>query len=143
MGFGQATPIKEDLVIQVTDEDLEAYGFIPEFCSRIGHIVVLASLSRDDMRRVLLDVEGAPIPAAMRVAEQYGFLLRFDDSAVEAMISQAISTGQGARKLASLVDRCTLQAFHDLPPRVARRKTAPVVTISSDTVDDPLKFHVR
>jgi ATP-dependent Clp protease ATP-binding subunit ClpX len=146
MGFASnngSDPVRAGGVLEVTDADVEAYGFIPEFCSRIGHVVVLGELGSDDLRRVLLDVEDAPIRSAIAVAAQYGFILKFDESAVEAIISEAISTGYGARKLASIVDRAVLQVLYEVPERVARRKTTPIVTITERTIEDPSSFHVR
>lgn len=146
MGFGNtggAIRVKSGGVLDVTDIDIENYGFSPELVGRIGHILVLGELSRDDLRRVLLNVDDAPIPSAIAVASQYGFTLKFDESAIDAIISESISTGQGARKLASMVDRSVLPAFFDVPERVIRRKTTPVVTITEKTIEDPTNFMVK
>lgn len=145
MGFGNSNSgaTYSGTVLPVMDVDIESYGFSPEFVGRVGHILVLGELSRDDLRRVLLDIDDAPIRSAIATAAQYGFILKFDESAIEAIISDSISTGQGARKLASMVDRSVLPAFFDVPPRAAKRKTSPVVTITDKTVEDPTIFHVK
>jgi len=142
IGFGAGARPEAD-PRDITDEDIENYGFIPEFCSRIGHVVVLDSLTAEQMRSILLDVENAPIEVHRRLATQYGFDLKFDESAVELIVDRSMRSNMGARKLKAMVSRATLQIFYDMPSRVGKRRTVPRVTVTADTVLDPSKYRVR
>jgi len=142
IGFssGRSDPVGID---EVCDEDIERYGFIPEFCGRIGHILVLEELTGEQMRSILFDVENAPIPTHVRLAEQQGFRLDFSDDAIDCIIERSVKSKMGARKLKSLVSRATLPIFHDVPNRIGGRKTTPRVTVTADTVADPSRYRVR
>lgn len=142
MGFGASAPIGTGSR-EITDEDIENYGFIPEFCGRIGHIITLDALTGDEMRKILIDVENAPIVVHQRMAQQQGFGLHFTADAIDLMVERALRSNMGARKLKSMVSRSTLCIFHDVPNRVGGRKTTPRVTVTADTILDPSRYRVR
>jgi ATP-dependent Clp protease ATP-binding subunit ClpX len=142
IGFGAGVRESVD-PRDVTDEDIENYGFIPEFCSRIDHVVVLDPLTAEQMRSILFDVENAPIEVHRRLATQHGFDLKFDESAVELIVDRSMRSNMGARKLKAMVSRATLQIFYDMPSKVGKRRTVPRVTVTAETILDPSKYRVR
>ena len=48
-------PAHHDILSQVTPEDLVEYGFLPEVAGRIREVIVMRSLTKDDLRCIPID----------------------------------------------------------------------------------------
>jgi ATP-dependent Clp protease ATP-binding subunit ClpX len=122
IGFGHAaTPDKErernELVAQVTPEDLERYGMIPELIGRLPVIATLDQLSEDDLARILTEPKDA-------LAKQYQVLFHYDDArlqytpeAIREVARRAKARGTGARALRSIMEGYMLEIMFELPDR--------------------------
>ena len=81
IGFGHDLPPdkeseRNDLMAQVTPEDLERYGMIPEFVGRLPMICSLNELSVEDLTRVLTEPKDA-------LSKQYQVLFHYDGAGLE------------------------------------------------------------
>ena len=80
-------------------QDLEAYGFIPEFLGRFAVISTVKSLNRDDLVAILRDIDESPLARQKRWFEQHGVDLQVTDDALVEMADAAIRNGTNARGL--------------------------------------------
>lgn len=123
IGFGaKSTKVegKQDtsrLLAQTTPDDLLHYGLIPEFIGRLPVIASLEALDHEAMLRILTEPRNA-------VIKQYGKMLALDrvelemtPDALDAIASQALQIGTGARALRSIVESLLLDVMYELPSR--------------------------
>ncbi len=128
IGFGNATASAADraddrelerneLVAQVTPEDLERYGMIPELIGRLPIIATLNQLSEEDLARILTEPKDA-LTRQYEVLFYYdGARLKFDDCAIREIARRAKARGTGARALRSIMESLMLEIMYDLPER--------------------------
>ena len=118
----EAETERDRLVAQVTPEDLERYGMIPELIGRLPVIATLGQLSEADLARILTEPKDA-LAKQYRVLFHYdGAKLAFDDAAIREIAKRAKARGTGARALRSVMEGLMLEIMYDLPER-ARGQT--------------------
>jgi ATP-dependent Clp protease ATP-binding subunit ClpX len=122
IGFGhESTDDKEvernKLVAQVTPEDLERFGMIPELIGRLPVISALNQLSEEDLARVLTEPKDA-------LTKQYQVLFHYDDASlgftpdgIHEIAKLAKARGTGARALRSIMENMMLEIMFELPER--------------------------
>jgi ATP-dependent Clp protease ATP-binding subunit ClpX len=108
---------RDELIAQVTPEDLERYGMIPELIGRLPVIATLNQLSEADLARILTEPKDA-------LAKQYRVLFHYDkakleftEEAIREIARRAKARGTGARALRSVVESMMLDIMFDLPDR--------------------------
>ena len=124
IGFGRGNERAHDrelerneLVAQVTPEDLERYGMIPELIGRLPIITTLNQLSEEDLARILTEPRDA-LTRQYEVLFRYdGARLKFDDDAIREIARRAKARGTGARALRSIMESLMLDIMYDLPER--------------------------
>ncbi len=118
----EAETERDKLVAQVTPEDLERFGMIPELIGRLPVIATLGQLSEADLARILTEPKDA-LAKQYRVLFHYdGAKLAFDDGAIREIAKRAKARGTGARALRSVMEGLMLEIMYDLPER-ARGQT--------------------
>ena len=122
IGFGHASTTdkeleRNELVAQVTPEDLERYGMIPELIGRLPVISTLNQLSIPDLVRILTEPKDA-------IVKQYQVLFHYDKArldfttdAIHEIAVQAKARGTGARALRSIMENLMLDIMYELPDR--------------------------
>ncbi len=120
IGFGKAVSRdkereRDELVAQVTPEDLERFGMIPELIGRLPILCSLNQLSEDDLARILTEPRDA-------LTKQYQVLFHYDqakltftDGAIREVARRAKARGTGARALRSIMENLMLDIMFDLP----------------------------
>jgi ATP-dependent Clp protease ATP-binding subunit ClpX len=108
---------RDALIAQVTPEDLERFGMIPELIGRLPVIATLSQLSEEDLARILVEPRDA-------LAKQYqvlfyydGAKLEFTDAAIREVARRAKARGTGARALRSVMEGLMLDLMYELPER--------------------------
>jgi ATP-dependent Clp protease ATP-binding subunit ClpX len=125
IGFGQAASVSSDdreqvrneLVAQVTPEDLERFGMIPELIGRLPVISTLNELSVADLARILTEPKDALIKQYQVLFHYDNAKLVFTDQAVLEIARMAKARGTGARALRSILENLMLDIMFDLPER--------------------------
>ncbi len=108
---------RDELMAQVTPEDLERYGMIPELIGRLPVIASLNQLTEDDLARILTEPKDA-LAKQYRVLFHYdGAKLEFTDPAIREIAKRAKARGTGARALRSVMEGLMLDVMYDLPER--------------------------
>lgn len=122
IGFGRGSTSdiereRNELIAQVTPEDLERFGMIPELIGRLPVISTLNQLSEADLARILTEPKDA-------LVKQYQVLFHFDEArleftpeAVREIARLAKARGTGARALRSIMESLMLDVMFELPER--------------------------
>ena len=109
-----------DILSQALPEDLIAHGMMPELVGRIGEIVPLRPLGREDLRRILIEAPDGPLALLQEAARRERFEFVLHDDLVDAIVEEASSRGLGARGLHSILSRITRRAMFEIPSDVSR-----------------------
>jgi ATP-dependent Clp protease ATP-binding subunit ClpX len=120
MGFGARIAKKEerkigDILRDVRPEDLIKYGLIPEFLGRLPVIATLDELNEPSLIRILTEPKNALVKQFKHMFELEGVNLRFTDSALSAIASEALKRKSGARGLRAIMEKSMLDIMYNLP----------------------------
>ncbi len=110
---GAATNIFGD----VEPDDLLRYGLIPELVGRLPVSVPLESLDEDSLVRILKEPKNALTKQYQKLFELEDVTITFEESALKAIATKAISRGTGARGLRAILEEMLLDTMFDLPSR--------------------------
>src|SRR5436305_392968 len=107
-GRGDRTTDKElernELVSQVTPEDLERFGMIPELVGRLPIISTLDQLSIDDLAKILTEPKDALLKQYKVLFHHDQAQLQYTEPAVLEIARLAKARGTGARALRSIME---------------------------------------
>ena len=123
IGFGRGEEVQDrevernELVAQVTPEDLERYGMIPELVGRLPIIATLDQLSEADLTRILTEPKDALTKQYQVLFHLDGATLEFTPGALHEIAKLAKARGTGARALRSIMESLMLEIMYDLPER--------------------------
>jgi ATP-dependent Clp protease ATP-binding subunit ClpX len=122
IGFGHATTQdkeleRNELVAQVTPEDLERFGLIPELIGRLPIISTLNQLSVADLERILTEPKDALVKQYQVLFHYDNARLNFTPEAIHEIALQAKARGTGARALRSIMENLMLDIMYELPDR--------------------------
>ncbi len=118
-GFGaswhehEATP--DELLGQVTADDLAEFGLLPEFIGRLPVVSVLKDLTETDLADVLTQPANALTKQYRKLFAVDGVELVFTRKAVEQIAATAIQRGTGARGLRSIIEKTLEHTMFLLP----------------------------
>lgn len=117
LGFGAARwPVDRDnLVAEVTAEDLHKYGFIPEFVGRFAIMATLSQLTPAELIRVLTEPRNSLTKQYQTLFGMENVKLTFTDDALAEVAEQATTRRTGARALRSILEDLMLNLMYDLP----------------------------
>lgn len=76
---------EENIIAQVTNEDLREYGFIPEFIGRLPMIFTLEGLTKEMLVKILKEPKNAILKQYQKLLELDEVKLEFDEGALEAI----------------------------------------------------------
>ena len=105
----------ENLVSQVTIEDLRKYGMIPEFLGRLPVVFTLDALDKDMLVKILKEPKNAILKQYEKLLELDEVKLEFDDDAIEAIAEKALEKKTGARALRSIIEEFMLDIMYEIP----------------------------
>jgi ATP-dependent Clp protease ATP-binding subunit ClpX len=110
------------LLGSVLPEDLHKFGLIPEFVGRVPVVAHVEELTEADLVRILTEPKNALTKQYQRLFALEGVDLRFTEDALDAVATEAIKHGTGARGLRSIMEGILLDAMYDLPSRTDVRE---------------------
>lgn len=149
IGFGSSSSVSDkrqelnDILRNVTQDDLIEYGMIPELIGRLPIFAPLEELSVDDLVRVLKEPKNALLRQERKKMAYRGVNLEFTEDAMKKMADLAIEKGTGARALRTVVAEFMTDIHFDLPTDcngksliidsdVVMKKKKPVLTCLHD-----------
>ena len=114
-GSRSVSAVPGGVVSNVTPDDLLEYGFIPEMVGRLPIAVMLESLDREDLVRVLTEPKNAIVKQYQELFRMDGVELEFTQAALEAAADRALEHSTGARCLRYVIEDTLLDVMYDLP----------------------------
>lgn len=126
IGFGNSSieaqeKMKQELLAEVTVEDVMEYGLIPELIGRLPLVSNLSQLQEDDLVRVLTEPKNALVKQYKKFFEMEGSELEFTSDALREIAKVARAKETGARGLRSVVEQTMFDLMYELPDQKAGR----------------------
>lgn len=116
----------------VEPSDLQNFGYIPEFISRLPCVTALRPLSVSDMMRVLTEVRGALTKQYESLFAGSGVEIRFTTLALREICERALARGMGARGLRAVMESVLLDCMYDVPGSGVRYVLIDIATVKGD-----------
>ena len=119
IGFGREdsrSPMRAGKKLrQVTKEDLVAYGLLPELLGRIGTILTIPPLTREDYRQLLSGERGS-VEYQYRnyLRGLYGVSFTLTDAAANCIAEICLSSGSGTRAVTPVVNEKMREAISEV-----------------------------
>ncbi|MGI6056622.1 MAG: ATP-dependent Clp protease ATP-binding subunit ClpX [Bilifractor sp.] len=104
-----------DILQKVTNEDLRAFGMIPEFLGRLPIVFSLQSLTEDMLVKILREPRNAILKQYEKLLGLDGVKLVFDDGALHAIAKKALEKDTGARALRAIIEDFMLDIMYEIP----------------------------
>lgn len=135
IGFGSDVKAKEqktlnELVMDVTVEDLKKFGMLPEFLGRMPILCPMQQLNRDALLDILTKPKNALVKQYQELIRMDNVELAFTDEALLAVADKAIERKTGARALRSIMENVLLNHMKTFPDDPSITK----VTITEECV---------
>ncbi len=122
---------RDKLLSMVEPDDLIKYGLIPELVGRLPVTVSLHNLSKEALKRILLEPKNALVRQYQRLFEMDKVELDFDEASLDRIAELAIQKGCGARSLKSILENAMREVMFDIPTR----KDIAKLVITSEFID--------
>jgi len=121
LGFGAevkgAKLDHEELLRNVTTEDLEEFGMIPEFIGRLPVIATLDPLDEGQMVDILVKPRNSLVKQYQKLFKFENVKLTFTDEALHAVARRCMQLKSGARGLRAVLEKSMLDVMFDVPSR--------------------------
>lgn len=117
---------RANLLQYVNAQDLRTFGLIPELLGRLPVVTYLNPLTKDVLRRILVEPKNALIKQYKRLFEYENIKLIVTEEAIDYMVEKAYSYKLGGRGLRTICELVLTDAMFELPS---------VKDISSFTLD--------
>ena len=121
-----------ELLEKARPMDLIQYGLIPEFVGRLPVVAALDDLDRGALIQILTQPKNALTKQYQALFEFENVRLRFLDSALEAIASQALERKVGARGLRMILEDLMLDLMYHLPSQKKVRE----ILVSREMVEN-------
>jgi len=120
MGFGadltqKSAKEQKDILLKTRTEDLIQFGMIPEFIGRVPVICSLTELDEAALMDILQRPKNAIIKQFQKLFAFEGVHLAFSDSALKAIVREALKRKTGARGLRSIIEESMLDLMYEVP----------------------------
>lgn len=130
IGFGQQTSEEEKTSSEVTDEDLLSFGMSPEFLGRLPIVAELKALTKDEMKRILIEPKDSLVSQYKKLLEIDGVKLDFSEEALNEVAEGAMKKKTSARSLRSIMEKTLREAMFES----AEEEKGTIYLISGQTV---------
>ncbi len=144
MGFGSKSHTnKEDEITEIlrhlNPDDLVKFGLIPELIGRVPISVALKELTREDLKRIMIEPKNAIIKQFQASLALDDVELEFTDDAIDAIADTAIKQKTGARGLRAITEKLLLDIMFEAPSIKGPKK----VVITKECVLDQAKPEIQ
>lgn len=105
IGLGAFSGIKEkESYDNISTEDLTKYGIMQELVGRFSKVIKMNSLSKSDLKRILLESDLSPLNTYKSLFDEMGVSFSYDDKFVDFIAEKAEQLDTGARSLKTIFD---------------------------------------
>lgn len=106
---------RENLLQYISQQDLKAFGLIPELIGRLPVLTYLNPLDHDTMVRILSEPKNALVKQYKKLFDLEGIELKFTPGALNEIAQKAIDFKLGARGLRSICEAVLTDSMYNLP----------------------------
>ena len=121
----------ENLLTQVTVEDVRKFGMIPEFLGRLPILFSLEALTEDMLVKILAEPKNAIVKQYQKLLARDEVKLEFEDEALHAIAKKAKEKKVGARALRAILEEFMLDIMYEIP----KDDNIGKVTITADYIE--------
>lgn len=137
LGFATTETITKEKEDEAIDSKaLVKQGMIPELVGRFPIIIKLNDLTKEDLKRILVEPENSIVKQYKNLLELDGVDITFDDSALEFIANKAFDNKTGARGLKTIIEKSMNNLMFELPDK----ENVKEVIVSADT---ELRFELK
>ena len=119
IGFGQDSSDgekqRDELLAQVTVDDVLEFGLIPELLGRLPVLSSLSPLAEEDLVKILSEPKNALVNQYQKLFEMEECELEFTDEALHEIARIASERDTGARSLRSIMEQVMFEIMYELP----------------------------
>ena len=105
----------DEILKEVTTQDLIKFGLIPEFIGRVPINVSLQGLDKEALVRILCEPKNALVKQYRKLFEMDGVDLSFDDDALDLIAEKAFEKKTGARGLRTIMEKSMMNVMYEIP----------------------------
>jgi ATP-dependent Clp protease ATP-binding subunit ClpX len=135
MGFGSELKDRfdkdENIMHQVTIDDLRNFGMIPEFLGRLPVVMTLDALTEDYMVDILTKPRNAIIKQYQKLLAMDEVELLFEEDALRVIARKALEKHTGARALRAIIEEYMQDIMFEIP----KDSNIGKVTITADYLE--------
>lgn len=121
----------ENILTQVSVEDVRKYGMIPEFLGRLPVMFALEALTEEMLVRILLEPKNAITKQYQKLLAMDEVKLTFETEALKYIAQKAKEKKVGARALRAIIEEFMLDIMYEIP----KDTNIGMVTITRDYVE--------
>lgn len=122
---------EENLLKEVTVEDVRKFGMIPEFIGRLPILFSLDALTEDMLVSILTTPKNAIVKQYQKLLAMDEVKLEFDESALKNIAKKAKEKKVGARALRAIIEEFMLDIMYEIP----KDDNIGKVTITEDYIE--------
>ncbi len=122
---------KDNLLQYIAPADLKKFGLIPEIVGRLPVLTYLRPLSREALKRILIEPKNALTKQFIKLFEMDGIELSFTDEALDFIVDKSIEFKLGARGLRSIIEAIMIDAMFELPSKKKAKKLSVTLAYAS------------
>lgn len=126
IGFGQESHNedrrRDELLSQVTVDDVLEFGLIPELLGRLPVLSTLSPLGVEDLVQILSEPKNALVKQYQKLFEMEDCELEFTPEALQEIAQIASERDTGARSLRSIMEQVMFEIMYELPEHGAGHK---------------------
>lgn len=104
---------RSELLLQVEAQDLIDYGFIAEFVGRFPVIIPFETLTKEQIRDILCNVEGSIYEQSKWIFGQNAIDISLAEESLDAIAEKAANDPRGARALQSIMEGFLMELYFD------------------------------
>lgn len=138
LGFTSSCDTVDDEVTKIDSKLLTKQGMIPELVGRLPIIVELQNLSKEDLKRILVEPENSIISQYKDLLSLDGVNLIVPDEVLDFIASKAYENGTGARGLKSIIEESMTDIMFSTPDKIGL--SAIELGVSNESICYSLKF---
>ena len=105
----------ENLLQFINAKDLKSFGLIPELIGRLPVLTYLNPLSKEILKKILIEPKNALSKQYVKLFEMEGVELEFKPDALDYIVDKAVEFKLGARGLRSVCEAIITDAMFEIP----------------------------
>ena len=113
---------KENILVNISPQDLKTYGLIPELIGRLPIVTHLDPLDKEALKRILIEPKNSLIKQYKKLFYMDDINLIVDNKSIELIVDKALELGLGARGLRSICEIVMREFMFNAPSEKSKRE---------------------